>query len=65
MRTSARNVFHGIVEGVIPGAVNSEISLRVSEQSVLTTVITNKSAENLACALAAKPSPLLRLQPPC
>nr|WP_319513431.1 TOBE domain-containing protein [uncultured Cohaesibacter sp.] len=64
MRTSARNVFHGIVEGVIPGAVNSEISLRVSEQSVLTTVITNKSAENLGLRVGGEAFALIKASTP-
>ncbi|SNY91668.1 molybdate transport system regulatory protein [Cohaesibacter sp. ES.047] len=47
MRTSARNVFHGIVESVITGAVHSEVALRVSDRTLLTVILTNKSAESL------------------
>ncbi|WP_319568797.1 TOBE domain-containing protein [Cohaesibacter marisflavi] len=64
MRTSARNVFHGIVEDVITGAVNSEISLRVSEQTVLTTVITNKSAETLDLRVGSEAFALIKASTP-
>ena len=70
MRTSARNVFHGIVEDINLGAVNSEICLRVSEQTLLTTIITNKSAESLnlrigseAFALIKASTPILMAEP--
>lgn len=64
MRTSARNVFHGIVEDVITGAVNSEISLRVSEKTLLTTVITNKSAENLDLHIGSEAFALIKASTP-
>ncbi|WP_319413519.1 TOBE domain-containing protein [uncultured Cohaesibacter sp.] len=64
MRTSARNVFHGIVEEIIPGAVNSEIALRLSEQTVLTIVITNKSVESLELRVGTEAFALIKASTP-
>jgi len=47
MKTSARNCFHGIIAGVIPGAVNTEVALKISDTTVLTATLTNQSAETL------------------
>ncbi|WP_319532262.1 TOBE domain-containing protein [uncultured Cohaesibacter sp.] len=69
MRTSARNVFHGVIESLVEGAVHSEVVLRVSETTDLTVIITNKSAESLelregleAFALIKASSPILMLE---
>ena len=69
MRTSARNVFHGHVETITPGAVNSEIILRVSDTTALTVVITNKSVQSLdlreggeAFALIKASAPILMVE---
>nr|WP_321456447.1 TOBE domain-containing protein [uncultured Cohaesibacter sp.] len=64
MRTSARNIFHGIVEEITPGAVNSEVCLRVSEQTLLTTVITNKSAESLDLHIGSEAFALIKASTP-
>ena len=47
MRTSARNALRGVVEQVSEGAVNSEVTLRVSPKVALTAVITRGSAQDL------------------
>ena len=47
MRTSARNALRGVVEHVTDGAVNCEVSLRVSPKVVITAVVTRTSAEDL------------------
>ncbi len=47
MRTSARNALHGIVERVIGGPVNCEITLRVNPQVLITAVTTRESVETL------------------
>ncbi|MDJ0931314.1 TOBE domain-containing protein [Breoghania sp.] len=44
MKTSARNCFHGLIASVTPGAVNTEVELRISDATVLTAMITNRSA---------------------
>lgn len=47
MRTSARNQWSGTVTRVQRGAVNDEISIRLSSGDRVTAVITHESAENL------------------
>ncbi len=47
MKTSARNTFAGTVTEVTTGAVNAEISVKISETTTLTAIITIKSAVNL------------------
>ncbi|WP_316861835.1 TOBE domain-containing protein [uncultured Cohaesibacter sp.] len=64
MRTSARNVFHGIVEEITPGAVNSEVLLRVSDRTVLTTVITNTSIESLELRKGSEAFALIKASTP-
>jgi molybdate transport system regulatory protein len=50
MKTSARNALRGVVESVVPGAVNSEVRLRVAEGIEVVSVITRESVEELALA---------------
>ena len=47
-KLSARNVLCGTVEKVHEGAVNSEVSLKLNGGTVVTAIITNESAHNLA-----------------
>ena len=47
MRTSARNTLHGVITEVKSGAVNAEITLKVSDLAELTVIVTNKSAVEL------------------
>ena len=47
MRTSARNVLSGVVEHVTDGAVNCEVTLRISPKVALIAVVTRSSADNL------------------
>lgn len=50
VRTSARNMLRGTVVSVTPGAVNAEISLRVSDEVDIVAMITNKSLVDLGLA---------------
>jgi molybdate transport system regulatory protein len=50
MKTSARNALRGEVETVIPGAVNSEVTLRIGEGVAVVAVITKESVEDLGLA---------------
>jgi molybdate transport system regulatory protein len=50
MRTSARNALKGVVEGVRDGAVNAEVTLRISEGAVITAIITRESVRDLGLA---------------
>ena len=47
MRTSARNALRGVVEHVSQGAVNAEVTLRISPKLVLTAIVTRTSAQDL------------------
>ncbi len=47
MKTSARNVLRGVVEHVAEGAVNCEVTLRLSPSVALTAVVTRTSAHEL------------------
>lgn len=47
MRISARNVLKGKVKKVVPGAVNSEVTIELPGGAELVSVITRTSAENL------------------
>jgi molybdate transport system regulatory protein len=47
LKTSARNQFRGVVEQVIPGAVNAEIRLRITSEHLVSAIITEESLHNL------------------
>ena len=47
MKLSARNVLKGKVKCIVPGMVNSEISVELPSGTLITSVITKTSAENL------------------
>lgn len=47
MKTSARNVFRGVIEAVTPGAVNAEVRLRVAPEHVVTAIVTTDSVGDL------------------
>lgn len=50
MKTSARNQLAGVVEVVTPGAVNSEVVIRIGEGLRIVAIVTRESAEELALA---------------
>jgi molybdopterin-binding protein len=47
MQVSARNALKGTVKKVVPGTVNSEITIEVAPGVEVTSIITKVSAENL------------------
>jgi molybdopterin-binding protein len=47
MKLSARNVLKGKVLKIVKGAVNSEVTLELSEGDQVVSIITNSSVENL------------------
>ncbi|WP_317930772.1 TOBE domain-containing protein [Halioxenophilus sp. WMMB6] len=66
MRTSARNTYHGVIDEIVPGAVNTEICLKISDSARLAIIVTNESARALglyqgreAFALIKASSPIL------
>ncbi len=50
MKTSARNTLAGVVERVTPGAVNSEVTLRLADGLEMISVVTRTSVEELGLA---------------
>jgi molybdate transport system regulatory protein len=51
MRTSARNALRGEISHIAPGAVSSEVTLRVGEGVEITAVLTRRSVEELGLAV--------------
>jgi molybdate transport system regulatory protein len=47
MKTSARNALRGVVETVTEGAVNCEVTLRISANAAVTAIVTMESAREL------------------
>ncbi len=60
MRTSARNALLGVVETVIPGAVNAEVVLRLSDGVHLTAVLTARSVADLGLAPGVEATALIK-----
>ncbi len=50
MKISARNILKGKVKRIVPGSVNSEVTLELSNGSEITSIITKKSVETLGLA---------------
>ncbi|MEQ8464996.1 TOBE domain-containing protein [Coleofasciculus sp. E2-BRE-01] len=50
MEISARNTFKGTVKKVVPGSVNSEVTIEVAPGVEMTAIITKSSAERLGLA---------------
>ncbi len=51
MKISARNMLKGKVKRIIPGSVNSEITIELPGGQEITSIITKKSVENLGLAV--------------
>ena len=47
MKLSARNVLVGKVVKIVPGAVNSEVTIQLNGGEVIVSIITNSSVANL------------------
>jgi molybdopterin-binding protein len=47
LKVSSRNVLKGVVTRVIPGSVNTEVTLEIVHKVQLTSIITRTSAEEL------------------
>ncbi|HAG84772.1 MAG TPA: transporter [Cyanobacteria bacterium UBA12227] len=50
MEISARNALKGTVKKVVPGAVNTEVTLEVAPGVEVTAIITKSSADRLSLA---------------
>ena len=51
MRLSARNVLKGVVKKVVPGAVNTEVTIELPGGLEVVSIITKTSAESLGLAV--------------
>ncbi|MBA4012159.1 MAG: molybdenum-dependent transcriptional regulator [Phenylobacterium sp.] len=51
MKTSARNALRGVVSDITPGAVNSEVTLKVADGVDIVSVVTRQSVEDLGLAV--------------
>ena len=51
MRISARNVLSGTVTRVVPGAVNTEVTVALPGGTEVVSIITRESAERLELAV--------------
>lgn len=47
MKLSARNILKGTIKQVIPGAVDTEVTIELSPGVEIVSIITKKSAETL------------------
>lgn len=47
LRTSARNMLHGVVTSIVHGPVSAEVGLLVSDRLVIDAVVTNSSVDRL------------------
>lgn len=50
LKVSSRNILKGVIKRVVPGSVNSEITLEIVHRVQLTSIITRTSAEELELA---------------
>ncbi|MDX2231361.1 MAG: molybdopterin-binding protein [Leptolyngbyaceae cyanobacterium bins.349] len=51
MQISARNALKGTVKSIIPGSVNTEVSVEVAPGIEVVAIITKASAESLGIAI--------------
>lgn len=50
MQVSARNSLKGIVKSIVPGAVNTEVTVEIAPGVEVVSIITKASAERLGLA---------------
>ncbi len=50
MKLSARNILKGKVTKIVPGAVNTEVTLEMPGGAQVVSIITKESAQNLGLA---------------
>jgi molybdate transport system regulatory protein len=50
MKTSARNALRGVVDRIVPGAVNAEVILKIGEGGEIVAVVTRDSVDDLGLA---------------
>jgi molybdopterin-binding protein len=60
MKISARNILKGKVKKIVPGAVNSEVTIELPGGQEITSIITKKSVENLGLAVGVPASAVIK-----
>ncbi len=60
MRTSARNALPGVIQNVVEGAVNAEVTLRLTGGDEIVSVVTLQSARELGLALGTPATALIK-----
>jgi len=60
VRFSARNQLHGKVSQIIQGAVNTEVAITLAGGTVVHSVITNESAQDLALSEGSAATALIK-----
>ncbi len=64
MKTSARNVFHGVVSNIKNGPINTEIALKISDDTEIIVIITSESLDNLGVQLGGEAFALIKATTP-
>ena len=54
MKLSARNQLKGTVIKIVPGAVNSEVTLKIAEGFEVVSIISKESVENLGLKVGSE-----------
>lgn len=60
VRLSARNQLAGTVEKVLPGAVNSEVVLKLDDGHLVAAIVTNESVNTLGLAAGQRASAVFK-----
>ena len=60
MKTSARNALRGVVETIKPGAVNSEVTLRIAPDMLITSIVTLDSVKDLGLTIGGSAIALIK-----
>ena len=60
MKTSARNALPGVIQNVIAGAVNAEVTLRLTGGDEIVSVVTMESVRDLGLELGVPATALIK-----
>jgi molybdate transport system regulatory protein len=60
MKTSARNALRGLIARITPGAVNTEVTLRVADGLEIVAIVTSHSVDELGLAVGAPAIALIK-----
>lgn len=60
MKLSARNVLKGTVTKIVPGAVNTEVTLKIGDGVEIVAIISKDSANHLGLAVGSPASAVIK-----